>query len=319
MNDPFVDLLESSLGVPDFDLGDAMRAELLAAAGAPVALPENVVPFVPADPDEQAAFDWLMGERPADLPLMEKLATRPAFLASVASQRSFLVDLRRAVRSAASPLPIAEQKAPRRGMRRVAAGVGAVAAGVALWMALQGSGIKPSGHSETMASATSSREVGKSGVVHHDPLPVRTDAFSIPFDPGVDASPESVVPTVAKTDVSAVVKPADDIEPVIEWKEAALAAAKDLFGVAAPSFVSGEVTEPAVMEEPALAFESHTKSLEGTAGEGLYAMASGGSSMRNDWYLWAGHDGNDFSVPEPGGCLPVMVASLLLWWRRRTA
>lgn len=322
MSDSFVDLLETSLEVPDFDLGEARRAALFAAALGPVAVPENVVPFPCADDDEQAAFDWLMGERPADLPLMDRLVTSPGFYAAVVAQHGFLRDLRSALRVAAAPAPERGANTPRRTVRTVGMVLGAMAASLAAMVALQ---ILPATRTGSAITASTTGREGGPSVTEVSLLPsgggnsaqVTTPSLPFAIEPGPASA--GVVPVVAKAELPPAIDLPEGVEPIREWRDAGVVAAREAFGDEAPSFGEVAVVDTPAVEEPLLALGSHAKTGESGGRENLFAMISDSTSARgNNWYYWTGsQDGNGLSVPEPGGCLPVMVGGLLLWWRRR--
>jgi len=320
VSDSFVDLLETSLEVQDFDLGEMRRAELFAAAMQPVAMPENVVPFPCADDDEQAAFDWLMGERPADVALMDRLVTHPGFYAAVVAQHGFLRELRSALRLTPAATLERGAKAPRRTMRAVGLMAGAMAASLVGMVALQALPSKKGG-SATTASTSSGNSAS---VTEISLLPATAGAAphvaELPtpsaIEPGMASA--AVVPAVAKAEPPAAVELPEGVEPIRDWKHAGVIAAREAFGDEAPSFGEIAVTDSTTAEEPALALAGRSKSSDGGGHEGLYAMISDSAASRgNNWYYWSGGQDGSFNVPEPGGCFPVMIGCLLLWWRKR--
>ncbi|MGC4015941.1 MAG: hypothetical protein QM755_15660 [Luteolibacter sp.] len=323
MSDSFLDLLESSLEVPDFDLGDARRDALLAAAGGAVKAPDNVVPFPVVNDDEQAAFDWLMGERSADVPLMDRLVSRPEFFAAVVAQHGFLRELRAAMRIPAAHGTEQVAAVPGRGRRVAGILAGAVAAAFALMLVPQVAWKKSGGTTATVVSGSEGKRSGAStgGSSSHGPTLAHPVATPLSSQAETPASAVEV-PVVARSEQGGSTDTAPEgITPVYEWKEALVAAAREEFGGAAPSFATAAIGDASTLDEQALAFGGRARSADGGSHEGFYAMTSDAGYMRNGWYHWAGagDDGNSLTVPEPGGCLPVMVGCLLLWWRKRPA
>ncbi|MFD0895832.1 hypothetical protein KBB96_07785 [Luteolibacter ambystomatis] len=321
MSDSFVDLLETSLEVPDFELGEARRAALFAAAMGPVVMPENVVPFPCVNDDEQAAFDWLMGERPADVALMDRLVTHPGFCAAVVAQHGFLRELRSALRLTAASTLERGAKTPRRTMRAVGLIAGAMAASLAAMVTLQILPSKKTGSTGT-AATTGGNDVPVaeiSLVPSSAEAPAHVTAFAPPFAVEPDPASAAMVPAVAKMEIPTAAELPEGVEPIHEWKDAGRIAAREAFGGEAPSFGEMAVTTPTAAEEPVLALAGRARSSDGGGHDGLYAMVSDSVTSRgNNWYYWSGsQDGSGASVPEPGGCFPVMIGCLLLWWRRR--
>lgn len=128
MKDPFEEFLEDAMTGPDLELGHEMRRRLLeaAVAGESGEGPNVVRMERPADPDEQAGFDWMVGELSASRGLLARMIEDRRFFTLLDQNRRFLGTLRQVMRGeGAAAVPAAKS-------RRIPAAAVAAAAAVLL-------------------------------------------------------------------------------------------------------------------------------------------------------------------------------------------
>lgn len=322
MKDPFHELLEDSLEVPDLELGDSLRRSLLAAAAAAEG-PANVVPFVRPDDAERQAFDWLLGESEADRALMDRVIGEPEFFEEVVSQQQFLRHLRGVMRAipAVAQARGSEEKcgavAPRCKWRAIAAVAGSIAAALAL-MAGFGNGFSGSkGGTASMVSAAPVANGSSGASLSSTRVSTNRHASERPFESPVYEVSKAERATVAAalSDQRSAVE--DGMAEILETREAALIAAREVYGNGRDQFGIEAVSDPMDVREKSLVASSER-------GETSAAFRSQSNwdpafmSTDNGWSRWyiAGNS-NMANVPEPGPCVPVVIFTILLMLRRK--
>jgi hypothetical protein len=307
--DPFTDFLEDVLSVPDFDLGNDLRARLLAATDE--VSPPQVIELVTEESWEVSAFNWLVGEQPSDPVLLDRLVGNVAFSAAVAGQQKFLRRLRSSLRQ---PAPVAEpvRRSPFSLMRAMAIAVTGLAAVIAwLLVVLVPSGYLGASHAVAVGSTS-----GKSQPVSERPMA---------SDPRLASTSLSQVAGFAenthRSEATGELAPRHNLESVregaalLELDEATRLAARELFQKSCEALdlvpVSPEPGDAAVMaSNTGLSGES---SSFGSSGDWRFTHAL----MAMDRSSFPGL--SEGAVPEPSGLLLMALGSLMLLSRRRRA
>lgn len=310
-SDPFVSLLEKSLEVPDFELSRDSRELLLAAAGGASLSPGKVVPFVKPDDEAQAAFDWLMGERSADIGLMDAMVNRPGFLETVEAEKQFTRMMRAVMRPA--------QTTPQVGRRKMPAVLGALAATIALLLAFsQWLPLRTPDHAvAAMMAEVPSKAVHTSAPLVSDPVhAVSLPEISVPAPVAFAPEFQSVFPPMVGPRKESPTLAADGDAPrLFDLREARTLAAKELF------------SEPQSWLDPlswsGLGLESSSLAFGGDEMGGGVASARGSSGWER-FYAVAydngaapGTGGQGLNVPEPSTFLPILLSGFFLLLRRK--
>ncbi len=307
IGDPFTDLLEDALSVPDFDLGNELRARLLAAADE--VSTSQVIELVTEESWEVSAFNWLVGEQASDPVLMDRLVGNAAFSAAVAGQQKFLRRLRSSLRQ---PAPLVEpvRKNSFNRLRAVLVAATGLAAVIAWLLIVQEtSGYLRASHAVAMGSTS-----GKSQPVSERPMP---------SDPRLASTSVSQVAGFAenthRSEATGKLAPRHNLESVregaalLEFDEATRLAARELFQGSSEALdlvpVSAEPGNVVVMASNTS--RSGVASSFGSSGDWMFTHALMGMDRSSFPGLSEG------AVPEPSGLLLTALGSLMLLSRRR--
>lgn len=305
--DPFTDFLENALSVPDFDLGNDLRARLFSAAD--MASPPQVIELVTEESWEVSAFNWLVGEQVSDPVLMDRLVGNAAFSATVAGQQKFLRRLRSSLRQ---PAPVVEpvRRSPFNRMRAMAIAVTGLAAVIAwLLVVLVPSGYLGASHAVAVGSTS-----GKSQPVNERPV-VKNARLASNSVTQVAGFAENT----HRSEATGKLDPRRNLESVregatlLELDEATRLAARELFQGRCEAF--GVVPVSAEPGDAAMMASSTSRSGEvssfGSPGDRMFTHALTAMDRSSFPGLSEG------VVPEPSGLLLAAVGSLILLGKRK--
>ncbi|MDB6078780.1 MAG: hypothetical protein JWO82_2527 [Akkermansiaceae bacterium] len=313
--DPFLELLQGALEVPDdLTLGPSARSQLLAAAAAARDANEKIVSFPRASSVEQEAFDWLAGERTAGSALLGAIIASPGLQVSLEEDRRFLRSLRQALRH-----PVAASRTTAR--RRPASTFAAIAALLLISAIPAWKVIPHSGGGRLAAAPAPASPAPVLAVFHRED---RRDLSSNPASSGRRSSDPGAAGATrpASAASQSLSGEANSLPPSwIAGAGCSIAATDPDWQASRPEMVSipqgaemplawDRVTDPAPESSALAANDSREKAA------GYFPGMSTDLHLDNSLLFASRGDGEELSIPEPGGAAPVMVGFMILLMHR---
>ncbi len=323
MKDPFEEFLEDAMAGPDLELGHEMRRRLLESAVSGEAPEgENVIRMDhPEDADEQAGFDWMVGELPASRGLLERMIEDRRFFTLLDRNRRFLITLRQAMRGEGAAAVPAERKRPVPIAAFAAAAAVVLAAGTVFLN-------RPAGKAQPQMAAGGAAAEGAAA----------------PAPRAAQDGPAGAAETrqAARLPGSGEASPPDVPAPVIPGF-APMPEPGDLPGIAGLGG-SGQSLPAAAgptEEEPEMALNLPPRRGESVPEDAAYSLFEteeapeiaalgdyeffSDTGLRGGWYFRSGDPAStslvddDGTIPEPGAAIPVVIGMMVLLLRRKRA
>ena len=322
MKDPFEEFLEDAMSGPDFELGHEMRRRLLEAAVAGEAVDgDNVVRMDRADPAEQEAFNWIVGETLATTPLMIRVISDAGFLAKLDGERCFLRTLRQALVKQAEVVAPAARRRFLPAVALAAAAAIALAAGTLFFnqagndagSAIAQSDVAP----EKLTTSAPSAAVAAVEDSQEKPLAVASAEEEVERVPEIPSSlPSALIPQPAAPmlDEAPAIAELTGNGQSIEPGDPLLAEAggSGFTLQAAARGVPVQESELALVDmgsdSPVASFSSHGSMWDSGFATGIPGAAGTSMALVGD---------RESTIPEPGAALPVMIGIMVLLLRRQ--
>lgn len=311
--DPFLELLQGALEVPDdLTLGSSAREQLLAAAAAARGAGDKIIPFTAPSSLERDAFDWLVGERPAGSALLTEIISSPRLQSSLEEDRRFLKSLRESLRR---PAAVSRTTA-----RRPLSTVAAIAAlllisAIPAWKALP----HPSSTAESLTAAAAPGSVASVSTLTPRSAPQRmeaphlaaSDTVSAPSVVAVRNPPKSTPKEIVSVPPTLVAGAGCSIAATDPgWKASITSMAAMPSGP--ETAIAWKETSAEAAPESALAVNSLTRE----KAAGYFPGMASNFNFDNNMLLVSRGEGGDLSIPEPSGAVPVMVGFMILLMHR---
>jgi hypothetical protein len=320
VKDPFEEFLEDAMSGPDFELGHEMRRRLLEAAVAGEAIGgDNVVRMDRADPAEQEAFNWIVGETRATEPLMIRMISDAGFLAKLDGERCFLRMLRQTLVKQAEVVAPAARRRFLPAVALASAAAIALAAGTIFFNQGGNDAVAPiiarneaapvklsaPGPAVAVAAVEDARPVAVASVEEVDTAP------EIPSSAPSAIIPQPAAPMLDEAPaVAALTGNGQSIEP----DDPLLAeAGGSVFTLrAAAAEVPIQESELALVDtgsdSPVASFSSRGPMWDTGFATGLPGATGPSMALISD---------RESSIPEPGVALPVVIGMMVLFLRRQ--